>query len=602
MKQENFSKIENTAADNEKWLRKPENEITLDNLDEYDEKITRKKREYFPEDFEIEKWEVVEKELIKMESEEIGSKEDLIKFIEKYSEFDNILSEANAWKYIKMSCHTDKEEYTKANNKFREEIVSNTEPYFFKFNKKIYESPYLLELPKEYLHMKKIISNDMEIFREENIPLFAKESELANKSNKIFSEIKIDFDGEERTFIQMDKFMENLDREKREKAWRLKTKALLEKEENFDKLFDELKEIRIQIAKNAGFNNYRDYMYKAMGRFDYTPDDISEFYKSIEKTVIPLLRELNEKRENRLGVEKLKPWDTEVNPDGKVLKPFETTDKLINGSVRMLYKVKPEFGLMLKKMENSGFLDLENRKGKAPGGYCYPLAEYNSSFIFTNAIGNNEDIRTMTHESGHGANAIAIKDIKVTQYKNIPLEIAELASQTMELFTLDNLDEFYKDKEDIKKIKKEYFEKIFRLLQIVSILDAFQQWIYTNTNHTPEERREYFKSLMDRFNSGVDWSGLDEEKRNSWTKQLHVFRTPFYMIEYAISQLGAVAIYKKYKENKKEALKNYDEFLKVGYSKSLKEVYETAGIKFDFSENYVREIVDFIKKELENLE
>lgn len=564
--------------------------------------IGKKKRVYFDEKFKADKWENVERELKAIENEEIDSKKDLETLIEKYSELSYIIEETYAWKYIKMTCNADKPEYSKSFNQFYEDVISKSQPYDFRFKKKVYESPYKDELSSDkYGHFIKIISKDIEIFREENIPLMVKENELSNKYGEIMSKLTVEFDGEEKTLLQMKKHLKDPNRERRKKAWRLISKKMLSKKEELEKLFDDLKEIRVKIAKNAGFDNYRDYMHKAKGRFDYTPEDILKFHDSVEKVVIPFLKELNKERKEKLKVDKLRPWDTEVDIDGKVLKPFDNVDEFVDKAIKILYKVKPEFGQKLQMMKDSKFLDLENRKGKAPGGYNFPLSEHGAAFIFMNAVGLGSDVKTLLHESGHAMHSFAKSDEKISQYKDVPSEVAELASMSMELLTLEYLDEYYENEEDLIKAKREQLEGTIQFLPWAMIVDAFQQWIYTNPNHTVEERTEYFKSLMDRFNKGIDWSGLDGEKGAMWLRQLHIFEVPFYYIEYAISQLGAIAIYKNYKENGPQAIEQYDNFLKLGYSKSISNIYETAGIKFDFSKEYIAEIVEFIKKELKKI-
>lgn len=567
-----------------------------------DKKIKKRKRRYFATSFKGDDWSQVEIEFKRLLDEKISSKEELITFIEKVSELNFIIEEEYAWKYINMTCYADKEEYSKAFNEFYRNVVSNSENYNFKIKKKIYENEYINNLPDdEYGHFKKIISNEIELFREENIPLKVKENELSNKYGEINSKMTVNFNGEEKTLAQMSKYLLEKDRDIREKAWRLVNKRVLDEKENLNKLFDELKDIRVQIAKNADFDNYRDYMHKLKGRFDYTPDDIFDFHNSVEEVVIPFLKELNEERKEKLGVSTLRPWDTSVDLDGKTLKPFDNVDEFIDKAIIILSKVKKEFGERLNMMKNSGFLDLENRKGKAPGGYNFPLQEYGSSFIFMNAVGLQRDVSTLLHEAGHAMHSYKKSGIKIAQYKDVPSEVAELASMSMELLTLDYLNEYYKNDEDLKKAKREQLQGTIEFLPWAMIVDAIQQWIYLNPDHTPIEREEYFKSLMDRFNTGVDWTGLESEKGSRWLRQLHIFEVPFYYIEYAISQLGAIAIYKNYKENGLKAIEQYEKFLELGYSKSMKELYEAAGIKFDFSKEYIAEIVEFIKKELNEL-
>ncbi len=567
------------------------------------EKIVKRKRKYYTEDLTADVWSSIAQEFQKLEQTEISSLSSLKEFIDKIGELGMILMETYAWKYIKMTCQADNPEYVQQFNDFYANVISKVESYDFKFNKKIYQSPYAHQLPKErYGHLLKIIANKIELFREENIPLKVRENELANKYGERFSKLTVQFCGEEKTLTQMAKYQKDADRKVREEAWRLVAARIQQEQAAFDQLFDEMKEIRIQIARNAGFDNYRDYMHQEKGRFDYSPGDLFQFHDSVEKVVVPFLKELNTERKAKLGVSKLRPWDIAVDLDGQVLKPFDNITEFIDKAITVLSKVKGEFGAKLNMMKNTGFLDLENRKGKAPGGYNFPLVEHGAAFIFMNAIGLQSDVSTILHESGHALHSFATANEAIAEYKHTPSEIAELAAMAMELLTLEYLDNYYQDTYHLRKAKREQLEGTLKFLPWCMIVDAFQHWIYTNPDHSASQRTAYFQSLMDRFNTGVDWSGLASEKGAAWLRQLHIFEVPFYYIEYGISQLGAISIYKNYQENGSKAVEQYEEFLRLGYSKSVKELYLAAGIEFDFSEENVREITQFIEKELDGLQ
>ncbi|MFA7169626.1 MAG: M3 family oligoendopeptidase [Candidatus Paceibacterota bacterium] len=567
------------------------------------EKIEKKKRVYFSEELRVESWSDLEKVLKEMLEAEILSADNLIKFIEKYSELSNILEEVGAWKHIKMTQFADDPKLAKEQADFYEFVIAPATPYFFKLDKKIFENEFFGKLsPERYAHLGKILQNEIKLFREENIPLFVKENELSNKYGAIYSQLTVEFEGKEKTLEEMSLVLKDKDREKREKAWRLVQNKMLEKREEFEKLFDKLKSLRVQIAQNAGFDNYRDFAHQAAGRFDYTPEDLYEFHNSVEAVVLPALEKINEKRKMILGVETLRPWDMSVDLDGEILKPFSDTQELLSGAIRILERIKPEFANKLRLMSENGFLDLDNRKGKAPGGYSYPLNETGADFIFMNAVGVQTDVQTLLHESGHALHAFAVSEEKIVQYQNSPSEVGELASMSMELFILDYLNEFYKKDIDVKKAKREHLEEVLSLLPKVMVGDAFQHWIYLSSEHSAKERDEELARLKNRFTTGVDWSGLEKEKEISWLRVLHFFELPFYYIEYAISQLGAIALYKHFKENPKKAIEGYENFMKLGYSKSVPEIYEVAGIKFDFSKEYLKEMVDFIVGELKGLD
>jgi oligoendopeptidase F len=565
-------------------------------------KIVKRKRIYFDESFSVSNKEALEKEFLNLLEMDLHRKDDLVVFLEKCGELSDIIGEEYAWKYINMTRFADNPVYQKEFNEFYSNAFSLSMSYDFKLKKKFYESPLRKELTEDkYAHLNRIIANDIEIFREENVPLFVEERELSNKYGEIISKIAINFRGEEKTFSQMIVFLKDKDRNVREEAWRARYEKLKENADTLDKVFDELKEIREKEANNAGFDNYRDFKHMEKGRFSYSPKDLLKFHDSVEKVIVPFVKKRNEIRKSKLSLNILRPWDTAVETDGKTLKPFETIDEFVNKAITVLNDANPDFGKNLLKMKVSGFLDLENRKGKAPGGYNFALSERASSFIFMNAIRLNSDVRTLLHESGHAMHSTLTAPIKVFYFKEYPMEVAELASMSMELFTVDHLNRFYSNDKDLKKAKREQLEGTLNFLPWCMTVDAFQHWIYT-TPHTAIERREYFKSLIERFNGGVDWSGLEDVEKILWMQQLHIFEAPFYYIEYGMSQLGALAVYRNYKKDPVKAIEQYENFLKLGYTKSVSELYNVAGIQFNFSSDYISGLVDFVKHELEQLD
>ncbi len=566
------------------------------------EKIQPIPRKYYSLDLDITNWENVEKEFTKLLELPLNSPDDLIHLLEQATELGLIIGDELSWRYIRMTLNADDETYEQNYTTYYASIYSKVLPYNFEIQKMFYNSPYRKQLnPEVYGHLNQIISNYIELFREENIPLKVQEAELNNKYGSIYGKMTAVFDGQERTMAQIGTYLKNPDRKIREEAWRLRFKKLQENSKDFDQLFDELKGIRMQMAKNAGFDNYRDYMHRNMGRFAYTPQDLMNFHDAVEKTVLPFLKEQTKHRQEILRLESVRPWDTSVDLDGKVLKPFETTDEFVIKAIRILEKVYPEYADQLQKMQNTGLLDLENRKGKAPGGYNNGLNELGSSFIFMNAVKMHRDVVTLLHEAGHAMHSMSMPHISIEYYRETPSEVAELASMSMELLTMDYWDEYYKDADDLKKAKRDQLEGTLAFLPWCMIVDAFQQWMYTHPEHTVEERYDYFMTLSERFGTGVDWSGLEELRKISWMFQLHIFEVPFYYIEYGMAQLGALAIYKNYKQNGKKAIQAYQDFLDLGYTKPVDELYRAAGIKFDFSNQYLSELVDFVKQELDQL-
>ena len=366
---------------------------------------------------------------------------------------------------------------------------------------------------------------------------------------------------------------------------------------------NELVQLRHKIAVNAGYDNFRDYQFDTMGRFDYTPDDCAEFHHAVEHTVVPLINQLAIERKRHMGEDSLKPYDMEVDEFGRdPLNPFQNEQELIEKSIECLAQTDPFFGECIQTMNDSGYLDLGSRIGKAPGGYNYPLFESGIPFIFMNAVGSSSDVLVMMHESGHAVQSFLTRELGFLAHKTFPSEIAELASMSMELMTMDALPAFYSNEEDLKRAKKSQLTRSIGILPRTMMIDAFQHWLYTNPNHTIEERNAHFKSLNEKFKiAEIDWTGYEDYDLYSWHATLHIFEVPFYYIEYAMAQLGAIAVYRNYKSDRVKAVKDYKYAMSLGYQKPIGEVYDAASIKFDFSLDYIQELATFIQKEIQGI-
>jgi oligoendopeptidase F len=484
------------------------------------------------------------------------------------------------------------------------EIAPKTAPYSHKLNLKLVESPFLKDLEREkYRIYLRSVNKKIEIFREENIPLFTTMEQKQQEYGAISAKMSIEVNGEKLTMQKAAQLLKSTDRVKREEVYNKISTRRLQDEKALDDLFDELIALRQQIAKNAGFDNYRDYMFAAMGRFDYTPKDCFNFHDAIAQEIVPIINSFEQKRKDKLGYTSYKPWDTAVDVDGLApLKPFEGGTQLTDLSVECFNRLRPYFGECLSTMKAMKHLDLESKNGKAPGGFMYPLYEIGVPFIYMNAVGSQRDLVTMVHEGGHAVHSFLSRDLAMTEFKSTPSEVAELASMAMELLSMDHWDVFYKNADDLKRAKLEQLEKALETLPWVASIDKFQHWIYT-TEHTAQQRKEKWLAISAELgNQILDWEGNEKAHANLWQKQLHLYEVPFYYIEYGMAQLGAIAMWRSYKQLGEQGLDNYIAALKLGYTKSISEIYETAGIKFDFSADYVKELADFIKDELSKLD
>ena len=565
--------------------------------------IQKKPRTYIPANLEI-KWENLEPIYQELTDRTINSVEDLEQWLHDRSELEAALEEDFAWRYIRMTCDTTDEALLQQFQYFATEIEPKTAPYSNGLNKKLVDSPYFNELDHDkYFIYLRGVKKSLELFREENIPVFTEIQVEQQKYQGITGSMSVHIEEKEYTLEQAAVFLKGTDRNKRQEVWQKITERRLQDKSKLDELFNLLRGLRHKVALNAGFENFRDYMFQAMGRFDYTPQDCYSFHQAIEKEIVPILHKQAKKRQEALHLDALKPWDTDVDISGKpALKPFNNGSELIDKSIACFNKINPYLGERLAIMKENGLFDVESRKGKAPGGYNYPLSETGAPFIFMNSANTFRDLTTMVHEGGHAVHTFLTADLELNDFKHCPSEVAELASMSMELISMDNWDVYFDNEEDLKRAKRDQLVDVLKTLPWVAVVDQFQHWIYTNPNHTDADRTEAWKQIYTPFGAGfVDWIGLEAAEENLWQKQLHIFEVPFYYIEYGMAQLGAIAVWKNYKENPEKGLQQYLDALKLGYTKTIKEIYATAGIKFDFSVAYVKELAEFVSAELEKL-
>ena len=519
-----------------------------------------------------------------------------------WSELSAALDEESSKRYIAMTCHTENADAEKAYLHFVENVEPQVKPRQFKLEQIYLAQPPRTQLPKRrYEVFDRDTKQHVELFRPENVPLETEEAKLGQQYQKLSGALTVNFHGEEKTLVQMGKYLEEPDRPLRQEAWELVAKRRLGEREKFDELFDGLVKLRGQIAKNAGFENYRDYAFKARGRFDYAPEDCFAFHDAIETEVMPLLRELQATRREQLKLPTLRPWDLSVDPLNRPpLKPFEKVDQMVQRTQKVFDQLDGGLAGGFRTMQDKRLLDLDNRKGKAPGGYQSTLAESRLPFIFMNAVGLQRDVETILHEAGHAFHALATRNEPLYAYRGSPIEFCEVASMSMELLGNEFLEEFYSSA-DANRARRTHLEGIVGIFPWIATVDAFQHWIYTHPNHTRAERSAAWLALMDRFGGDVDWGDHEPSRANLWHKQLHIFLYPFYYVEYGIAQLGALQVWANSKRNKREALSSYQSALALGNSRPLPELFAAAGCKFSFNRETVKPLVQLVKNELARL-
>ena len=567
--------------------------------------LERAPRKYLPEEFKVTTWDKLEPYFIELLERPVGSVNDLEKWLADLSELEAVVSEDACWRQIRMTCDTENKALEEDFNFFFMEIQPRIQPYADKINRKLVESPFADELQKKegFFTYLRNVRKSIELFREENIPIQAEINVLQQQFGVISGKMTIEVNGREYTLQQASKFLEEPDRKLREEVYRKINQRRLHDRQALNELFSSLLAKRDKVAKNAGFENYRDYKFKELGRFDYTKEDCFQFHQAVKEHILPLVNAIYRKKREKLQLETLRPWDLEAEPAGiKPLTPFKTGEELLDKTIKVMEKLRPFFASCLRTMNQMKRLDLDSRKGKAPGGYNCPLAETGAPFIFMNAAGQTGDVTTMVHEGGHAVHSFLSHPLELSSFKEYPMEIAEVASMAMELFTMDYWDEFYPDPADLKRAKEHQLERVITIFPWIATIDKFQHWLYEHPNHSLEERTENWMAILNEFSSPeIDFSGLEEYRKYGWQRQLHLFEVPFYYIEYGIAQLGAIGMWKQFKNDREAALDNYMSSLKLGGTKTLPELYHAAGLKFDFSPAHIKNLMDFVSSEMEEI-
>jgi len=442
----------------------------------------------------------------------------------------------------------------------------------------------------------------IEIFREENVPLFSELEQLGARYQRITGSMTAEWEGVELPLPQLQPFLKSPDRAARERAFRALARPYVEQREALASLFDRMYDLRQRVARNAGFANFRDYIFPAKFRFDYTPADCERFHHAVEEAVTPAVERILEHRRQQLGVERLRPWDLSVDIyRSEPLRAFADGRGLATAAHRVFAAVHPELGRLFQVMIDESLLDLESRKGKAPGGYCETLHFRGRPFIFMNSVGLADDVMTLLHEAGHAFHSFAAHAHPLIWQRHPGSEAAELASMSMELLAQRHLGgpAGFFSPVDALHARLEHLEDILVSLVHIASVDAFQTWIYTSGQGQDAEARDRaWLRIRSRFERGPEWSDLERERVARWYRQLHIFMYPFYYIEYGIAQIGALQVWRNSLTDPCRAVTQYREALAAGAVQSLPEIYRVAGAGLSFDAGLLGELVQLVEHEI----
>lgn len=522
---------------------------------------------------------------------------DIERFLADLSELQAAVDETGSRLYIGMTCETDSAELAGAYAHFVEHVLTQVKPWKDVLSKKYLEARG--RIPDASGHFEvfdRALRTDIEIFTRENIRLEAEDELLAQEYQTVCAAMTIEFMGQERTLQQIQPFLLAPERDLREAAWRAATIRRMEDRDRIDDIFDELLDIRTRIARHAGCPDFAAYQFRALHRFDYGIEDCEAFHAAVERHFVPLLHEVLSRRKFALGLNSLRPWDTGADPSGRPpLRPFANTGDLTRKMEEVLLSVDGELGAQFRSLSERHLLDLDSRKGKAPGGYQSLLAEARAPFIFMNAVGVADDVVTLCHESGHAVHAIAAGGNGLFAYRHAPIEFSEVASFGMEMMAGERLGPFYSERE-LTRARRDYLESKITLFPWICIIDAFQFWLYRDPGHSRTERMDAWLGIHERFNGGaVDWSGLRDEQSYLWQRQPHLFTTPLYYIEYGIALTGALQLWRHARNDWAGTIDRYKTALALGGSRPLPKLFEAAGLEFDFSEKTMAPLANFLR-------
>ncbi len=565
--------------------------------------LQAKPRKFVPSNFDVTDKSQVQELLDRLRALPLVTEGDLYEILYFLSETEAVIGEQAAWIQVRLTTDTSNKEYESAYQKFVTEIEPMLKEALFDIQSELVAHSSFQSAKKGMLfpYLRKMES-EVKIYRPENVALESEESLLAQKFGQIAGKMSIDYNGQTYTLQQASKFLESEDREVRELIYKKVQARRGEDQEALMELFIQLRNLRNQIALNADFENYRDYMFAKMGRFDYTPEDCYEFHENVKKYFVPLWDEILKKKKSKLEYEYLYPWDAEAPlPDQVELTPFADGADLTFKSITLFGEMDSYFADCLKDMDSMERLDLDSRLNKAPGGYNCPMPETGVPFIFMNSAGTVDDLITMMHESGHAFHNFLSHELKYSGQKEVPMEMAELASMSMELMTLEYWKTFLPKNKDHKQAQTKELERVISVLPWVATIDKFQHWIYTHPTATSDEIYQNWVVIFTEFAPlSIHREGLEDITRRLWQKQLHLYEVPFYYIEYGIAQIGAIEMWINYRSHAHKTLEQYKHALSLGYTQTLPELYQEAGITWGFGADKMQKLATFLRDLIED--
>lgn len=533
------------------------------------------------------------------------SQEDVTSWLADWSHLQDLIYERHQRHYVATTLDTTDKQSEQDYDHFLDEIYPQSQAADQRLKEKLLSSG--LELDGFEIPLRNMRAQT-ELFREANLPLLSEELKVANEYSKVTSLQTIEWEGQELTIDQVTPLLQATDRGKRQRVWRLARQRQLADREAINDIWVKLMDLRRQLAANADLVDYRAFRWQQLLRFDYTPDDCAAFRRAIREVIVPAALRSYERRQERLGLDTLRPWDLNVDPlSRQPLRPFSDAAELEAKTANIFQQVDSQLGAYFESMRQEDMLDLENRKGKAPGGYCTDYTAIRKAFIFMNAVGIHDDVQTLIHEGGHAFHVLESAHLPYFAQLEVPMEFAEVASMSMEFlagpYLTTDKGGFYTPAE-AARARIEHLEFGLQFWPYMAVVDEFQHWVYENQTAAsdPSNCDAKWGELWDTYMIGVDWGGSEDEKVTGWHRKLHIFEVPFYYVEYGLAQLGAVQVWQNAQRDQAAAVAAYRQSLSLGGTVTLPQLFETAGAIFAFDTRTVGEAVALMENTIEDLE
>ena len=550
-------------------------------------------------------WESIQPLYTQLEDIELN-KESLDSWMEQWSDLRKLVDE----RYARLSLATEldtADEEKKRYFDFLEHVYPSTQAADQGLKKKLLGSeltPQGMELALKKMQV------EADLFCEENLPLLTEESKLGTKYSKILGAQTIQWQEEELTLVQVKSALLTTDRRVRKELWELLSQRQLEDREAINELWKKFMAVRGKLASNAGFPDYRAFRWQQQLRLDYSPKESRQFIDAVKEVAVPAATRVYNRYQSRLRIDQVRPWDLLDNQTTfslPAIQAFKTEEEFITRVGNILNRLDPVLGDYFKSMQDKDLLDLMNRKGKGPGGFCTEFATLGVPFIFMNAVGRGSDLRVLFHESGHAFHVFELTDLPYHHQRRSGLEFAEVASIAMELLAEPYLSEDqggFLSTEDAARTRLLNLEEKLLFWPYMAVVVAFQHWVYENHSlaSNPDACDGKWSELIDFYMPGINWDGFEDVKMTGWHRKLHIHQEPFYYIEYGLASLGAFQIWENAQKDQGKALQQYRQALALGGTVSLPKLYSAAGANLSFDMDTLGSAVQLIEKTLTELE